>query len=174
MRTSVNHNPSDEADDVYLSLGSNIEDREENLRTSVNELSSIGEIVKVSSIFQTEPWGRRDQNDFLNIACILKCGFAPLDLLEAILEIERRMGRMRGAEWSPRTIDIDIVFIGDSLIDEPGLTVPHPHFHQRRFVLEPLMEIAPEFQHPKFGKTISQLHKSCSDPCEVNLIKRWN
>jgi 2-amino-4-hydroxy-6-hydroxymethyldihydropteridine diphosphokinase len=142
---------------AYLSLGSNLGDREANLREAVDGLSALGEIAAVSSLYETEPVEVLDQPSFLNIAAALKTELAPRDLLREILTVEKTMGRTRTRPKGPRTIDIDIIFYDDAVSEEPGLTLPHPAMHRRMFVLAPLTEIAPNLVHPRFHRKISEL-----------------
>ncbi len=142
---------------VYLSLGSNVGDREANLNSAIARLETIGEIVAVSSFYETEPVEVAAQPWFLNCAVAVETEKMPKQLLAAILDIEQQMGRRRVRKKGPRTIDIDILLFGNSIVDTQGLTVPHPAMHQRRFVLEPLAEIAPEVRHPVFKRTIREL-----------------
>src|SRR6266481_8507200 len=135
---------------VYLSLGSNVGDRAANLNAAIERLHSFGEVSAVSCFYETEPVGFAAQPWFLN--CVVKLGTEkmPKQLLSGILDLERQMGRRRLEKKGPRIIDIDILFFGNSIIDTKDLVVPHPEMHQRRFVLEPLVEIAPEVRHPVF------------------------
>ena len=142
---------------VYLSLGSNVGDREANLRDAIAKLSEFGEVTAVSSFYETEPVETSAQPWFLNCAVKLDTEKMPRQLIAAILTMEQSMGRQRRKEKAPRTIDIDILLFGSSIIDLPSLTVPHPRMHQRRFVLEPLAEIAPDARHPVFKRTIREL-----------------
>ncbi|HEY4052600.1 MAG TPA: 2-amino-4-hydroxy-6-hydroxymethyldihydropteridine diphosphokinase [Terriglobales bacterium] len=142
---------------VYLSLGSNLGDREANLRTAIEKLKAIGEVVAVSSFYETEPVEVTAQPWFLNCAVKFDTEKMPRQLISSILAIEQSMGRQRKLQKGPRTVDIDILFFGSSIIDIPSLTVPHPHLHERRFVLEPLAEIAPDLRHPIFKRTIREL-----------------
>ena len=142
---------------VYLSLGSNLGDRLRNLRTAVHSLGKAGSVSAVSSIYETEPVEFTNQPWFLNCAVELRTQLPPERLLHEILEIERDMGRIRTEPKGPRTIDIDILLFGDRQIDREDLTVPHAALHLRRFVLEPLAEIAPEALHSVLKKTVSQL-----------------
>ena len=142
---------------VYLSLGSNVGDRAGNLSTAIERLGALGEVVAVSSFYETEPVEFTAQPWFLNCALKLDTEKMPRQLLAGILEVERQIGRRRTQKKGPRTIDIDIVLFGSSIIDTKGLTVPHPAMHERRFVLEPLAEIAPEVRHPIFKRTIREL-----------------
>lgn len=142
---------------VYLSLGSNIGDRAANLTAAIDHLGSLGKVVAVSSFYETEPVEVTAQAWFLNCVVALETEKMPRQLIAAILDLERTMGRQRLRKKGPRTIDIDILLFGKSVIDIPGLTVPHPGMHERRFVLEPLVEIAPEALHPVLKRTIREL-----------------
>ncbi len=142
---------------VYLSLGSNVGDRAANLNAAIARLGAFGEVVAVSSFYETEPVEFAAQAWFLNCAVKLDTEKMPKQLLAAILDLEQEMGRRRVQKSGPRSIDIDILLFGNSIVDTRGLTVPHPAMHQRRFVLEPLAEIAPEVRHPVFKRTIREL-----------------
>jgi 2-amino-4-hydroxy-6-hydroxymethyldihydropteridine diphosphokinase len=142
---------------VYLSLGSNLGDREANLRTAIDKLAELGEVIAVSSFYETEPVEFTAQPWFLNCAVALRTEFTPKLLLSKTLAIEQQMGRRRSQPKGPRTIDIDILLFGDSVIHMPHLDVPHVAMHERRFVLEPLAEIAPEVRHPVFKRTVREM-----------------
>ena len=142
---------------VYLSLGSNVGDRAANLRSALAGLGAVGKVVAVSSFYETEPVELTAQPWFLNCAAKLETERMPKQLMKSILDLERQMGRKRQQNKGPRNIDIDILLFGASIIETTGLTVPHPALHQRRFVLEPLTEIAPEVRHPVFKRTIREL-----------------
>jgi 2-amino-4-hydroxy-6-hydroxymethyldihydropteridine diphosphokinase len=142
---------------AYLSLGSNVGEREEQLREAMSRLGAVGRVVAGSSFYETEPIEFTQQPWFLNCAIALETSQTPEKLMATILRIEEKMGRRRVQKKGPRTIDIDILLFGDSIIDSPELTIPHPAMHQRRFVLEPLAEISPDVRHPAFKKTIREL-----------------
>jgi 2-amino-4-hydroxy-6-hydroxymethyldihydropteridine diphosphokinase len=142
---------------VYLSLGSNLGDRAANLNAAIDRLRSLGEILQVSSFYETEPVEFTAQPWFLNCAVELTTEKMPENLMAAILEIEQQMGRKRTQKKGPRSIDIDILLFANSTADTKGLTIPHPALQERRFVLEPLAEIAPEVSHPKLKRTIREL-----------------
>jgi len=142
---------------VYLSLGANLGDRESQLRSAISRLEAGGRIVAVSSFYETEPVEFVEQGWFLNCVVAMETGQTPQQLMTALLAIEREMGRQRTKKKGPRTIDIDILLFGDTILDAPGLTIPHPAMHRRRFVLEPLVEIAPEARHPVLNQTVREL-----------------
>jgi 2-amino-4-hydroxy-6-hydroxymethyldihydropteridine diphosphokinase len=142
---------------VYLSLGSNIGDREENLRTAIARLGELGDVLAVSSLYETEPVEFTSQPWFLNCAVALRTELMPRVFLSKVQAIEQQMGRRRIQPKGPRTLDIDILLFGNSVIQLPELQVPHPAMHERRFVLEPLAEIAPELRHPVFKKTVHEM-----------------
>ena len=147
------------AEFVYLSLGSNLGDRSANLRAAITRLGEAGAIRSVSGFYETEPVEFRDQPWFLNCVIALETSDSPEALLEKVLAIEQEMGRLRTKNKGPRSIDIDILLFGDRVVEEQerGLKIPHPAMHQRRFVLEPLAEIAPQAFHPQLRKTAREL-----------------
>ena len=142
---------------VYLSLGSNLGDRKANLRSAIERLQAVGDVVGVSSFYETEPVEVTEQPWFLNCAVALEVDQSPRNLLAALLKLEVEMGRQRVQKKGPRKIDVDILLFGDAIVNEKGLTIPHPGLPERRFVLEPLAEIDPVIRHPKLGKTIQEL-----------------
>lgn len=142
---------------AYLSLGSNVGDREAQLRDAQARLASIGRVTATSSLYETEPVEFTQQPWFLNCVVALEAGSTPQRLMAAILRIEQEMGRRRMQKKGPRSIDIDILLFDESVLESKELTIPHPAMHQRRFVLEPLAEIAPDLIHPVFQKTIREL-----------------
>lgn len=142
---------------VYLSLGSNVGDRAANLNAAIDRIASLGRVIAVSSFYETEPVEFAAQPWFLNCAVELDTEKMPRQLLAAILDIEKEMGRRRVQKKGPRTLDIDILLFGNSTIKTKGLTIPHPAMHERRFVLAPLAEIAPEARHPVFKRTAREL-----------------
>lgn len=142
---------------VYLSLGSNVGDRQGQLREARARLDALGRVVAVSSVYETEPVEFTQQPWFLNCALALETSKTPQQLMAAILQIEEEMGRRRVQKKGPRSIDIDILLFDGTVIDSTDLTVPHPSLHQRRFVLEPLAEIAPDVLHPVLKKTVREL-----------------
>jgi 2-amino-4-hydroxy-6-hydroxymethyldihydropteridine diphosphokinase len=144
---------------VYLSLGSNLGDRTAHLKTAIERLRAFGEVVAVSSFYETEPVEFAAQPWFLNCVVKLDTEKMPKQLLAGILRLEHEMGRQRKQKKGPRTIDLDILLFGNSIIRSPGLTVPHPAMHERRFVLEPLAEIAAGLRHPVLKKTIRELRE---------------
>ncbi len=142
---------------VYLSLGSNVGDRESNLRAAIEKLGELGKVIAVSSLYETEPVEFTAQPWFLNCAVAVRTELMPKLFLAKMLAIEQQMGRRRTQPKGPRAIDIDIVLFGNSVVRAPQLQVPHPAMHQRRFVLEPLAEIAPEVRHPILKRTMREL-----------------
>ena len=142
---------------VYLSLGSNLGDRQANLRSAISRLQELGKVTAVSSFYETQPVDLIDQPWFINAVVEFDTELGPQELMAAIIRIEEDMGRRRITRKGPRTIDIDLLLFGQKVIDEPGLTVPHPAMHQRRFVLEPLAELAPKAEHPVIGRKIEEL-----------------
>ena len=145
---------------VYLSLGSNLGDRQANLRNAMGRLLELGDVVEVSSLYETEPVEVTGQPWFLNCAVAVKTELMPREFLAGILGIEKSMGRVRTQPKGPRVIDIDILLFGAQTISTPQLTVPHPAMAERRFVLEPLAEIAPDVVHPMLKKTARELMKA--------------
>jgi 2-amino-4-hydroxy-6-hydroxymethyldihydropteridine diphosphokinase len=156
---------------VYLALGSNIGDREEHLHAAIRALPGHGiEILRCASLYSTEPREVLNQPWFLNTVIQTNTPLTPRDLLAACLDIETENHRTREQLKGPRTLDIDILFYGREIVREPGLTIPHPSFSVRRFVLEPLAEIAPDFVDPHTGETIRQLLGRCVDEATVTRV----
>ena len=143
---------------AYVALGSNLGDKEGNLRRALELLEERGvEVVKTSTFICTEPYGVTDQPQFLNGVCQVRTSLAPLALLHILLAIEQEMGRVRVRHWGERNIDLDLLLYEDVVMDTPELTLPHPDMQNRDFVLLPLAEIAPELIHPTLQKTIREL-----------------
>jgi 2-amino-4-hydroxy-6-hydroxymethyldihydropteridine diphosphokinase len=142
---------------VAIALGSNLGDRHAHLDFAISRLKQILEAVRVSTVIETDPVGVVDQPKFLNAAIVGRFDNSPRALLDALLRIERERGRERPFAGAPRTLDLDVVLFGDQVVDDPDLSVPHPRFRERRFVLEPLAEIAPNLIDPISGRTVEEL-----------------
>ena len=143
---------------AYIALGSNLGDKEANLRRALELLIERGvEIVKTSTFISTEPYGVTDQPQFLNGVCEVRTSLEPLELLHTLLDIEQEMGRVRLRHWGERNIDLDLLLYEDVVLDTPELKLPHPDMQNRDFVLLPLAEIAPELVHPILQKSIEEL-----------------
>lgn len=146
---------------IYLSLGANLGNREANLQQAIELIKErLGEVIAISSFIETAAWGKTDQPDFLNLALQVATKHSPLVALSIIQEIEHQLGRERKEKWGARLIDIDIIFWENQLISEVQLTVPHPLMHERTFVLIPMAEIAPEMEHPVLKKKMKELLES--------------
>ena len=148
---------------AYVGLGANLGEREPTMRRALALLGADPdvEVVAVSAFRETAPVGFLDQPPFLNAVAALETGLEPRDLLGRLLGVERALGRTRGERWGPRTIDLDLLLHGDAVLDEPGLTVPHPLLHERRFMLEPLAELDPDLVVPgrgPVGELLARLH----------------
>ena len=150
-------------DTIYLGLGTNEGNKEENIRGAIEELSHLlGTPTAVATIIETEPWGFQSDNSFLNTVVAFNTTLAPEEILKATQEIERRLGRTKKSIdgcYSDRPIDIDILLYGNRVIESEHLTIPHPLLHKRLFVLQPLAQIAPQVIHPTLGKSITRLLK---------------
>ncbi|WP_293838075.1 2-amino-4-hydroxy-6-hydroxymethyldihydropteridine diphosphokinase [uncultured Phascolarctobacterium sp.] len=146
---------------AYIALGSNLGDKEKNLRRALLLLTQQGvEVVRVSSFLSTEPYGVTDQPQFLNAVACVRTSLAPLALLDVLLATELAMGRVRLRHWGERNIDLDLLLYEDVVLDTPRLRLPHPDMQNRDFVLLPLAEIAPELKHPTLQKTIWELKEN--------------
>ena len=153
---------------TYLLLGSNMGDSHQQLKTAIKKIEdNIGTLVRHSGLYATAAWGNTHQPDFLNQVILVETTLSAAETLQHILTIEYKMGRVRTIKNAPRIIDIDILFFNKEIIKEKNLTVPHPEIKNRRFVLVPLNEIAPNLKHPLLSKNIHQLLVNCPDQLEV-------
>ncbi len=152
---------------VYISIGSNLGDRRRNLKKAVELLGAVGDVTKISALYCTEPVGFKEQAEFMNAVIEMRTRCLPFELLYSCQKIENQMGRRRDIRWGPRNIDIDLLFYGDMVINSEQLILPHPLLQDRRFVLVPLSEVAPDAFHPLLKKTAQQLLAECSDAHRV-------
>ena len=150
---------------VFLSIGSNSHDAPEQLRKVVGEIQTWKgtEIVSVSSVYKTRPWGKTDQPDFHNGAVLLMTSQKPSELMSTILQTEQKMGRKRVEKWGPRKIDVDIIYYGNEIVKEDGLIIPHPERLGRMFVLVPLCDLDEEWTDPETGTSLAELLEECPD-----------
>ena len=154
---------------AYLLIGGNIGDRLANIKEAIQLLNeAAGTIVQSSAIYETAPWGNTQQAPFLNQALVLSTSHDAATLLRILLSIETKMGRIRNIPLGPRTMDIDIIYFNNEIIETNQLTIPHPQLHKRNFVLIPLVEIAPNYLHPILNKTNSVLLSECKDESLVH------
>jgi 2-amino-4-hydroxy-6-hydroxymethyldihydropteridine diphosphokinase len=147
---------------AFIGLGSNLGEREHLIRSAAEGLDLTPEtkLVRISSLYDTKPVGDLEQPDYLNAVAIVQTELEPSRLLWNLHLIENKLGRKRSRRWEPRPIDLDLLFYGDLVIDQPGLKVPHPEAHKRAFVLVPMSELTPDLMHPVLGKSIDELLKS--------------
>ncbi len=156
--------------DIYLGVGSNLGDKQENIRKALELLHEKCEVRAVSSLYNTEPVGFADQDWFLNGAVKIETELAPDDLRSFLRSIEERLGKKSVRKNGPRTIDLDILFYGNRTLNEVGLTIPHPRLHERLFVLAPLDEICPAFVHPLLNRSVRDLKSGLKDEHKVQKI----
>lgn len=157
---------------VFISLGSNLGCTSDNLKDAIKAIEAhIGNVVCISSLYETEPWKMEPgTNNFLNQVILIETPLTPEDLMAALLETERRLGRSHRSgqkKYESRIIDLDILFYNNQVLSTANISIPHPHLHQRKFVLEPLAEIAPLFIHPVLKKNIQDLLTECTDNTAV-------
>jgi len=157
---------------VFLGIGTNLGDRSANLQEAISKINEIiGSVLSSSSVYETEPWGFLAEEQFYNMVAEVETKLSPSGLLGAILMIETLLGRVRtGKQYTSRNIDIDILFYNDLIMNEEALKIPHHHLHERKFVLVPLCEIAPQLVHPVINKTIAELLGLCDDKCNIRKI----
>lgn len=156
---------------AYLLLGTNEGEREQWLKQAIERLNDFGAIERTSSVYETAAWGIEEQPDFLNMVVLLKTHLSAPELLKATQVVEESLGRQRILKWGQRTLDIDILFFNDDVIQTEILHIPHPHLHERRFTLAPLNELASGFIHPVLKKTVAELVNVCKDPLQVRKLE---
>ena len=150
---------------VYIGLGSNLGDKRRNCMAAIHRIDQIPgcKVKRRSALYRTEPVGVNDQDWFVNSVAAANTDISPQDLLDSLLAIEANMGRMRKKKWEARIIDLDILLYGNEVVREKNLFIPHPLMHSRRFVLKPLVELAPGLRHPILGKSMTQLLEICPE-----------
>lgn len=163
--------------DYYLLTGSNIGDSISTLKRAELAIArEIGQVIMASSYYKTAPWGFEAEQDFINQALMVNSDLEPETFLEKCLNIEKQMGRIRRTDtqgYQSRVIDIDVIFAEDIQMHSENLILPHPRMHVRKFVLKPLVDIAANFVHPTFGKTLNELLIQCPDSSETTVVQHW-
>jgi 2-amino-4-hydroxy-6-hydroxymethyldihydropteridine diphosphokinase len=158
--------------EVYLLFGSNLGERAANIANAITLLENQGvTAIKLSSLYETEPWGNTNQAPFLNQAAKFRTVLSAAQLMKTILKIEQDMGRVRTVKWAPRIIDIDILFFDNQIVSQNDLKIPHPELDKRKFALVPLAEIAPGFIHPILKRNMKELLAECSDRMAVDFFQ---
>jgi 2-amino-4-hydroxy-6-hydroxymethyldihydropteridine diphosphokinase len=156
---------------AYILIGGNLGDRLQYLQTAKNLMEQrLGRLMNWSSVYETAAWGKEDQPTFLNQVLLIHTSLEPRALLNGLLQIEKELGRYRGEKNGPRIIDLDILFYNQWIMKIPDLELPHPRISQRRFVLVPMADIAPDFRHPVLNKSMADLLASCPDPL---IVHKW-
>lgn len=157
---------------IFIALGSNLGDRTGTIQNALSDISrDVGIIINCSSFYESEPWGEKDQNGFINAMCELETDLLPVELLHQLRIIEQKYGKTSLRTWGPRTLDLDIIYYGKKIIVEKDLIIPHHNMYLRNFVLAPLAEIAPEFIHPILKKKTKSLLRDCPDTNKIVRIK---
>ncbi len=158
---------------ILISIGSNMGERKDNCRRAIEELAALDDLnlLKESSFYETLPWGKTNQQDFINCAVLVESDIAPLNLLEKLKEIEFNIGIKHEERWGPRLIDLDLVIYADVVMDNEILTLPHKYAHERAFVMIPSAEVAPEMIHPLLGKSVRKLAEGLAVKGEVRRVE---
>lgn len=156
---------------IFLGLGSNLGDRKNHIKQAINEIGiQIGKVVRQSHLYKTAAWGKTDQSYFLNQVIEVETEKAPIAVLDGILSVEQKLGRVRDEKWGERIIDIDLLFYDSNIVELPRLLVPHPFIAERRFVLVPMHELAPDLIHPLLQRSIADLLADCPDSLPVEKL----
>jgi len=157
---------------AYIGIGSNLGDKARNCREAMERIGAAGEnkLVGRSSLYRTEPWGNEEQDWFVNAVIAIRTSFDPDGLLQHLKNVEEQLKKKKEERWGPRNIDLDILFFNDEILKTPGLTVPHPFLHLRRFVLVPLQEICPDFIHPQLKLSVGELLERTNDEKKVTAL----
>ncbi len=158
--------------EALIAIGSNVGDRCSYLKQAVDNIQSLGDVKQVAPLYETSAYGLTDQPDFLNSVILLRTSVKPKTLLHKLKSIEVTVGRKERIRWGPREIDLDIIFYDDKILRTVDLSIPHPDFQNRRFVLEPLADIAPEWKSPIDGKTVLELLNNCADKTIIELVEK--
>ncbi len=156
--------------EIFLLLGTNLGNKQQNLDKALEAISKFAKIVKVSHVYETAAWGKTDQPSFFNQVIEISTSHAPETLMTKLLKIEKEMGRQRFEKWGERLIDLDILYFQNQIINSENLKIPHPEISNRRFTLVPLVEICANFEHPSFKKSQLEILNDCKDPLEVRKI----
>ncbi|MBN2367213.1 MAG: 2-amino-4-hydroxy-6-hydroxymethyldihydropteridine diphosphokinase [Calditrichaeota bacterium] len=157
--------------EAVIAIGSNVGNRLSYLRKAVDQLHSIGKVLSVAPLYETTPYGFKEQPDFLNSVILMQTTLFPHDLLQRLKDIETAVGRKKREKWGPREIDLDIIFYDNLSLHSADLTIPHPDFRNRRFVLKPLNDIAPQWKSPLDGETVSEMLDKCIDETIIEMLE---